>query len=115
MSTGTRPGADGLGTRSDGVGATSPRRESTGTNPEGPGRRLSTETKSAFKTTEFIVYVAALAGVLIAAAAVGQGTNHHDPFTASAAWLYVTILTLGYMLSRGIAKSGSRQPYDENR
>jgi len=26
--------------------------------------------------------------------------------------LYATILTLGYMLSRGIAKSGSRQPYD---
>jgi hypothetical protein len=28
-------------------------------------------------------------------------------------WLYVTVLTVGYMVSRGIAKAGSRQPYDE--
>jgi hypothetical protein len=26
-------------------------------------------------------------------------------------WLSVTILTVGYMLSRGLAKSGSRDPY----
>jgi hypothetical protein len=28
-------------------------------------------------------------------------------------WLYISLLTLGYMLSRGIAKSGSREPYWE--
>jgi hypothetical protein len=27
-------------------------------------------------------------------------------------WLYATILTVGYMVSRGLAKSGSRGPYD---
>jgi hypothetical protein len=27
-------------------------------------------------------------------------------------WLYATILTVGYMISRGLAKSGSREPYD---
>jgi hypothetical protein len=34
---------------------------------------------------------------------------------ARQAWLYVTILTVGYMISRGLAKSGSREPYDEDR
>ena len=34
---------------------------------------------------------------------------------ARQAWLYATILTVGYMVSRGLAKSGSRQPYDEDR
>ncbi|MGZ4248996.1 MAG: hypothetical protein ACXVUE_11905 [Solirubrobacteraceae bacterium] len=79
------------------------------------GRRLSTETKSAFKTTEFIAYVVVLAGVLIAGAitkATSYG-NGHDPFRADRVWLYVTVLTVGYMISRGIAKAGSRQPYDE--
>ena len=31
-------------------------------------RRLSTETKSAFKTTEFVAYLVVLAGILIAGA-----------------------------------------------
>jgi hypothetical protein len=26
-------------------------------------------------------------------------------------WLYVTLLTIGYMISRGLAKAGSRDPY----
>jgi hypothetical protein len=80
-----------------------------------PGRRLSTETKSAFKTTEFIAYVVGVAGILIAGAitkASGYGANH-DPFRADRVWLYATVLTVGYMISRGIAKAGSRQPYDE--
>ena len=79
------------------------------------GRRLSTETKSAFKTTEFMAYVVVLAGILIAGAitkASNYGANH-DPFRADRVWLYVTALTVGYMISRGIAKAGSRQPYDE--
>ncbi len=78
-------------------------------------RRLSTETKSAFKTTEFIAYVVVLAGILIAGLvtkASSYGANH-DPFRADRVWLYVTVLTVGYMVSRGIAKAGSRQPYDE--
>ena len=32
-------------------------------------------------------------------------------FGARQAWLYFTILTVGYMISRGLAKSGSRDPY----
>jgi hypothetical protein len=73
-----------------------------------PARRLSTETKAAFKTTEFFAYVAVLAGVLIAAAVVDDAAGG---FGARQAWLYATILTVGYMVSRGLAKSGSRDPY----
>jgi hypothetical protein len=76
-------------------------------------RRLYTETRPAFKTTEFWIYVAAVAAVLIASELVGTAAHHSDYFRADRAWLYVIILTVGYLLSRGFAKSGSKQPYDE--
>ncbi|HMJ04023.1 MAG TPA: hypothetical protein VK506_13870 [Conexibacter sp.] len=66
-----------------------------------------TETKAAFKTTEMIAYVAVLAAILIAGAIA-------DGFGARTIWLYATILTVGYMISRGLAKSGSQEPYDES-
>ena len=75
--------------------------------------RLATETKAAFKTTEFFAFLAMVVGVLIAAAVVDQADA--GGLGARQAWLYVTILTVGYMVSRGLAKSGSRQPYDEDR
>jgi hypothetical protein len=67
--------------------------------------RKSTEAKSAYKTTELIVYVLAVLGVLIASMIVDQS------FGADPAWRYVTYLTVGYMISRGLAKAGSREPY----
>jgi hypothetical protein len=78
----------------------------------GRPRRLSTETKPAFKTTEFWIYIAAAAAVLIASAVVGTTASHGDYFRADRAWLYIVILTVGYLASRGLAKSGSRQPSD---
>ena len=81
----------------------------------GTARRLTTETKQAFKTTEFFAYVAVLAGILLAGLLTSAGDGHDDRLGASAVWLYVTILTLGYMLSRGLAKSGSRDPYTDDR
>ena len=78
-----------------------------------PTRRLTTETKASFKTTEFVAFVAMVIGVLIAAAVVDQADA--GGLGAKQAWLYVTILTVGYMIIRGLAKSGSRQPYDESR
>jgi hypothetical protein len=70
--------------------------------------RRTTETKAAFKTTEFIAYIAVLAGVFIAGLAIKGGDSGTDELTANLVWLYAVILTFGYMLSRGIAKSGSR-------
>ena len=78
-------------------------------------RRLSTETKAAFKTTEFIAYVGSVIAVLIAAQVIGDNSaaNDADYFRADRAFLYITILTVGYMVSRGLAKSGSRDFYDD--
>ena len=78
-----------------------------------PARRLVTETKAAFKTTEFVSYLAVLAGLLIAGIVVDNAGD--GGFGASKVWLYATILTVGYMVSRGLAKAGSSQPYDEDR
>jgi hypothetical protein len=74
-------------------------------------RRHARETKPSFKTTELIVYVLSVFGVLIASWLVdvrpdGQG------FSAYQGWFLVTLLTIGYLISRGLAKSGSR---DETR
>jgi len=74
--------------------------------------RTSTETKAAFKTTELIAYVVAVVGVLLASFLVGTTDSHDDYFLADQAWFYVTLLTIGYMISRGLAKSGSREPVD---
>jgi len=58
------------------------------------------ETKASFKTTELIVYIATVAGVLIASAI-------DDSIDARLAWILVTAIGIGYLLSRGLAKSGS--------
>lgn len=70
--------------------------------------RDSTETKSSYKTTELIAYVVAVAGVLIAALLTDGGA---DGFNTVDAWRFVTYLTIGYMISRGLAKAGSRESY----
>jgi hypothetical protein len=69
--------------------------------------RVSTETKSALKTTELVAYVVAVIGVLVAAAFVDA-----SDFGSQEAWFYVTLLTIGYMVSRGLAKSGSYERED---
>ena len=81
----------------------------------GKPRRLTTETKAAAKTTELIAYVAAVVLVAITALVVGDGDSGGstaDPFSANDALRYITYLTIGYMIARGLAKSGSRDAYD---
>jgi len=74
--------------------------------------RATDETKHAIKTTEFIAYIAMLAGVFIAGLVIkGGGT---DELKSPTVWLYAVILTFGYLLSRGIAKSGSRHRFDDD-
>jgi nucleoside recognition membrane protein YjiH len=80
-----------------------------------PRRRLSTETKASTKTTELIVYVLAVLAVIITAYAVGDDNGGADPFGAEHAIRYITFLTIGYMVARGLAKSGSRDYYDSDR
>src|SRR5947209_13203644 len=48
--------------------------------PAHAGPRRSTETKASFKTTELMVYIAAVAGVLIASQLVGTTNAHSDYF-----------------------------------
>ena len=74
--------------------------------------RSGPETKPAFKTTEFVVYLVAVVGVLAASALVGDSDGRGDVFLADKAWFYVTLLTIGYMISRGLAKAGSRAGRD---
>jgi hypothetical protein len=79
-------------------------------------RRLTTETKQAFKTTEFWAMVGVIVAILISAAAIkGGDTTGTDEFIARQAWLYVAIVAGAYLISRGLAKSGSSDPYTEDR
>jgi hypothetical protein len=68
----------------------------------GPPRRVhDTETRPFFVTSEFLVFVLLLMGLGIAA---GSSDNIDDRFF----WIAATVAASFYMLSRGIAKSGSR-------
>jgi hypothetical protein len=66
--------------------------------------RESTETKGFSKTSEFFVWLGAVLAVLFASYVM-------DGFAAQEAWRFVTYLSVGYMISRGLAKAGSRDPY----
>ncbi|OBA90731.1 hypothetical protein A5662_22575 [Mycobacteriaceae bacterium 1482268.1] len=70
--------------------------------------RRGDETKPFYKTTEFVVFVVATVAVLLASYLVKTSGAHEDYFRADQAWLYVVVLSVGYMVSRGLAKSGSR-------
>jgi hypothetical protein len=80
--------------------------EATTVSTHRPTRTQVTETKPAYKTTEFIVYVVAVIAVLIASAVVDKPDNGQG-FSAQTAWMFITWLTIGYMVSRGLAKAGS--------
>jgi len=76
--------------------------------------RAGLETKPSFKTTEFFVFLAAVAAVVITALVVGGDADTADPFNAEQALRYITFLAIGYMISRGLAKAGSQRTYDEH-
>jgi uncharacterized membrane protein len=76
-------------------------------------RRLATETKQAFKTSEFWMSVVVIVMILVSAVLIkgGDTGNGTDEFIARQAWLYVAIVTGAYAIGRGLAKAGSREPY----
>lgn len=63
--------------------------------------------------------IAVVVGILIAAAlikgrdtgGVGDAPGGTDEFIARQAWLYVAIVASAYLISRGLASAGSRDPY----
>jgi hypothetical protein len=63
--------------------------------------RRGDETKNALKTTEFFAMVAVNAAILIAAWV-------SDSLDDVRAWTLVAAVAIGYMVSRGLAKSGSK-------
>ena len=73
-----------------------------------PRRVYPIETKPFFLTSEFVAAVLAVAGIAITAAA-------SDSFGAWRAWILISAVTVGYMISRGIAKSGTRSHADDPR
>lgn len=68
--------------------------------------QVSTASQSAFITVELIVYLIACLGIFITAAIVDEDGG--AGFTASQAWFYVTLLTVGYLVSRGLARFNGR-------
>ncbi len=79
----------------------------------GPRFRQRPPIRSTFKTTEFWIFVVVSLGLLIAAAVTDERSDNQG-FGAAEAWWYVTVLAVGYMLSRGLAKFGGRGRGDDH-
>jgi hypothetical protein len=61
------------------------------------------ETKPFYRTSEFIVFIATAAVVLVA------GYSNRDTLDLYRTWQLVSVLAAAYILSRGLAKAGSRE------
>jgi hypothetical protein len=73
-----------------------------------PRRVYPIETKPFFLTSEFFGALVAIAGIAITAAS-------SEAFGAWRAWILITAITVAYLVSRGIAKSGTRSHADDPR
>jgi hypothetical protein len=72
-------------------------------------RRTFTETKVGTKTTEFMFAIAMIVALIVA---VYVGDADLD---AADGWRYASWVAAAYIVSRGLAKSGTREPYTEER
>jgi hypothetical protein len=68
---------------------------------------VSDETKMSLKTTEFWAMVGVIVAILIASAI-------SDSLNDVRAWTLVAAVSIGYMLSRGLAKSGGQYTGSED-
>ena len=69
--------------------------------PSSEASRKQDETKHAFKTTEFFAMVGVIGAILIASAVSDSPGDVR-------AWTLVAAVAIGYMISRGLAKSGTK-------
>ena len=69
--------------------------------------RTFTETKAGFKTTEFVIMLAIVAAILIATYVADADLG------ANEGWRYIAWVAAAYILSRGLAKAATREPYRE--
>jgi hypothetical protein len=70
-------------------------------------RRTFTETKAGFKTSEFLLTLAAIVAIVVA---VYVGDADLD---ATDGWRYASWVAAAYIVSRGLAKLGTREPYTD--
>jgi hypothetical protein len=77
------------------------------------GRHVKTpETKEFFKTSEFGVWLFTVVALVIAGAVI-DASSHGDVLRADLVWKLVTAVSAVYILSRGIAKAGTRRGYGD--
>jgi hypothetical protein len=69
--------------------------------PSSEASRTQDETKNALKTTEFFAMVGVIVAILIATAV-------SDSLNDVRAWTLVAAVAIGYIVSRGLAKSGTK-------
>jgi hypothetical protein len=68
-------------------------------------RRTFTETKAGFKTTELMLAIAAIVAIIIATYVADADLG------ANEGWRYASWVAAAYIVSRGLAKAGTREPY----
>jgi hypothetical protein len=69
--------------------------------------RVSTGSQSAYITIEMILYVLAVVGIFVTSAIIDED-GPGPGFSAAQAWFYVTLLTVGLLISRGLARINTR-------
>jgi hypothetical protein len=70
-------------------------------------RRRWAETKPSFMTTEFYAMIAVIVATIVA----GESNNSWDDRWV---WQVVGAIAIGYMVSRGLAKSGTAETRDSD-
>ena len=73
-------------------------------------RHTYTETKLGAKTSEFYFAIIAIAGILFATYIASD-----DSLAREDGWMMATFVAVAYIVSRGLAKLGTREPYTEDR
>ena len=76
-----------------------------------PRRRFGTSRgddggRPTYLSTEFLVFVVLVLGILLTSVIIQDTDDHEDYFQADRAWWYVTLLGIAYIVSRGLSKIG---------